>query len=225
MPKLMNKKTRPTLTAWLLCGCFLFAGGAATVDAGQGLEAPPPGKISGTNKRTLRPMIDGIAKRHGVDKDLVHAVIAAESGYNPRALSPAGAIGLMQVMPATAADYGVQSPDDLFDPETNVKVGTRHLKRLISKYRSVGHAVAAYNAGEGAFEGNRAMTYPETRRYAVQVIDFYRRNKGKAPLKLREIRIPSRSRIKIPSVVGNLDPGLHRTDPGSKSMFVLEWEK
>jgi len=221
----MKEKTTLILSTLLFCGCFLFAAWGAAVEAGQGLEAPPPGKISGANKRTLRPMIDGIAKRHGVDKDLVHAVIAAESGYNPKAVSPAGAIGLMQVMPATAADYGVASADALFDPETNVKVGTRHLKRLISKYGSVGHAVAAYNAGEGAFEGNKAMTYPETRRYAVQVIDFYRRSKGKAPLNLKQIRIPSRSRIKIPSVVGNLDPGLHRTAPGTKSMFVLEWEK
>jgi len=225
MLQIMNKKKSLTIATLVLCGLFLVSAGKAAAGTGEALEAPAPGKISGSNKKKLRPMIDGIAKQHGVDKDLVHAVIAAESGYNPKAVSRAGAIGLMQVMPATAADYGISASDRLFDPETNVRVGTRHLKRLISKYRSVGHAVAAYNAGEGAFEGNRAMSYPETRRYAVQVIDFYRRNKGTAPLKLRDIHIPSRSRIKVPSVVRNLDPGLLRPDPGSKSMFVLEWEK
>jgi soluble lytic murein transglycosylase-like protein len=220
------KKKNPVLIEWfLLCGLLVAPAAAAVAGAAAGLETPPPGKVSGSNKSALKPMIDGIAKRHGVDKDLVHAVIAAESGYDARAVSPAGAIGLMQVMPATAADYGVASAGDLFDPETNVKVGTRHLKRLITKYRSIGHAVAAYNAGEGALEANRAMTYPETRRYAVQVIEHYRRNKGKAPLKLREIRIPARSRIQIPSVVGKLDPGRHKPEPGGKSMFVLEWER
>lgn len=218
----------------LFCCLLLAADGTAAVDTPPGLEIPTPGKISGANKRKLKPMIDGIAKKHGVDKDLVHAVIAAESGYNPSAISRAGAIGLMQVMPTTAADYGVSSSDDLFKPETNVKVGTRHLKRLIAKYKSVGHAVAAYNAGEGALEANKAMTYPETRRYSVQVINYYRRNKGQPPLtlgkgqvprKLRQVRIPARSRIKIPSVVGNLDPKLHAADSGSKPMFVLEWEK
>jgi soluble lytic murein transglycosylase-like protein len=207
----------------LLCGMLFVS--TSVAETAVGLETPPPGRISAANKRKLRPMIDAAAKRHGVDQDLVHAVIAAESGYNPAAVSRAGAIGLMQVMPATAADYGVRAAGELFAPETNVNVGTRHLKRLITKYRSVGQAIAAYNAGEGALESDRAMTYPETRRYAVQVIEFYRRNKGKAPLHVREIQIPSRRRISTPSVVGNLDPGLHAADPGNKSMLVLEWEK
>jgi soluble lytic murein transglycosylase-like protein len=219
-----NKQALIALTI-LVWGLLSPAGGAIASAETSALETPPPGKISVSNKRKLQPMIDAVAKGHGVDKDLVHAVIAAESGYNPSAVSSKGAIGLMQVMPATAADYGIDSSDDLFDPKTNVKVGTRHLKRLISKYRSIGRAVAAYNAGEGALESNKAMTYPETRRYSVQVINLYRRYKGKQPLSLREVQIPSRSRIKVPSVVGNLDPGLHKAEPGSKSLFVLEWEK
>jgi len=220
-----------------LCGLLLAAGAASAAEATKDLETPAPGKTSGGNRRTLKPMIDAIAKQQGVDRDLVHAVIAAESGYNPAAVSSAGAIGLMQIMPATAADYGVTSANDLFRPETNVKVGTRHLKRLIAKYKSVGHAVAAYNAGEGALEDQRAMTYPETRRYSVQVVNYYRRSKGQAPLtlgpgpvpgkskRLRQVHIPARSRIKIPSVVGKLDPKAHAVGAGSKPMFVLEWEK
>ena len=183
-------------------------------------EVPPPSKPGTTNKRAFKPMIDGIAKQRGVDADLVHAVIAAESGYNPNAVSPKGAIGLMQVMPATAADYGVGSADALFDPKTNVDVGTRHLKRLLNKYGSIRQAVAAYNAGEGALErNNAALAYPETRRYQVQVFNNFWRNKGKEPHKLRELGLAP---LVIQSTFRNLDPGLHQVGPNSKPMFVLE---
>jgi soluble lytic murein transglycosylase-like protein len=198
----------------------LSGGAAQATTASPELEVPPPGKLSAANKRSLKPMIDGIAKQRGVDADLVHAVIAAESGYNPKAVSPKGAIGLMQVMPATAADYGVASVDDLFDPKTNVDVGTRHLKRLLGKYGSIRQAVAAYNAGEGALErNNAAIAYPETRRYQVHVFNNYWRNKGKAPHKLRELGLAP---LVIQSTFRNLDPGLHKVGPNSKPMFVLE---
>jgi soluble lytic murein transglycosylase-like protein len=193
---------------------------ALATTASPELEVPPPGKLSAANKRSLKPMIDGIAKQRGVDADLVHAVIAAESGYNPRAVSPKGAIGLMQVMPATAADYGIASVDDLFDPKTNVDVGTRHLKRLLGKYGSIRQAVAAYNAGEGALErNNAAVAYPETRRYQVHVFNHYWRNKGKEPHKLRQLGLAP---LVIQSTFRNLDPGLHKVGPNSKPMFVLE---
>lgn len=198
----------------------LSGGAAQATTASPELEVPPPGKLSAANKRSLKPLIDGIAKQRGVDADLVHAVIAAESGYNPKAVSPKGAIGLMQVMPATAADYGVASVDDLFDPKTNVDVGTRHLKRLLGKYGSIRQAVAAYNAGEGALErNNAAIAYPETRRYQVHVFNNYWRNKGKAPHKLRELGLAP---LVIQSTFRNLDPGLHKVGPNSKPMFVLE---
>jgi soluble lytic murein transglycosylase-like protein len=215
----------PPLSALFLLALSCAAlGSSPEGKAADGLATPPPGKARAVDKRTLKTMIDRVAQQQGVDRHLVHAVISAESGYDPTAVSTAGAIGLMQVMPATAADYGVASSDALFDPETNVKVGTRHLKRLISKYRSVGRAVIAYNAGEGALEANRALTFPETRRYSMQVINQYRRNQGKRPLKLREVRIPARSRVKIPSVVGTLDPKAHSAPSGSRPMFSLEWE-
>lgn len=199
---------------------YAFANGNAS-----GLETPAPGKVSGSNKRKLKPMIDGIAKKRGIDKDLVHAVIAAESGYNPNAVSPKGAIGLMQVMPATAGDYGIDSADDLFDPKTNVETGTRHLKRLLKKYKNIHHAVMAYNAGEGTLDRTRgAVTYSETRTYALRVINNYWRNKGKKPLHLRELGLTKAGRVKvvINSTVGNLDPGLHSFGPESKPMFILE---
>jgi soluble lytic murein transglycosylase-like protein len=188
------------------------------------LERPAPGKVSEANKRSLKPLIDGIARRRGVDKALVHAVIAAESGYDPRAVSPKGAIGLMQVMPATAGDYGIASADDLFDPETNVETGTRHLKRLLAKYKNIRHAVMAYNAGEGALKRTQGATYSETRLYTMRVLKGYMRNKGKKPIRLRELELigKARPKIRIESAVRNLDPGLHRLGPETKPIFVLE---
>lgn len=210
----------------LLFGVSAIPPGYAFADGkGPGLETPASGKISVSNKRKLKPMIDGVAKRRGIDADLVHAVIAAESGYNPQAVSPKGAIGLMQVMPATAGDYGIDSAEDLFDPKTNVNTGTRHLKRLLGKYKNIRHAIMAYNAGEGTLERTRgAVTYPETRMYTVRVINNYWRNKGKKPVNFRELGLtgPGRIKVVINSTVGNLDPGLHSFGPDSKPMFVLE---
>jgi hypothetical protein len=130
----------------------------------------------------LTAMVERSAKQHSLDLDLVHALIRAESGYDPHAVSRAGAVGLMQVMPATAVDYGVASVDALFDPGTNLDTGMRHLKRLLEKYGSIGHAVMAYNAGEGALERSGGfVTYPETQRYTHAVIVAYLRMKGIQP--------------------------------------------
>jgi soluble lytic murein transglycosylase-like protein len=198
---------------------------AEAVSSTDGLEIPPPGKISSANKRTLKPLIDGAAKRHGLDKDLVHAVIAAESGYNPNAVSPAGAIGLMQVMPATAADYGVDSVEELFDPAVNLDTGSRHLKRLLGKYKNLRQAIMAYNAGEGALAANGGIvTYDETRAYTLQVFNNYWRSKGKKPLAMRDLGLGGKGRVRvvINSTVRNVDPGLHSFGPESKPMFILE---
>ncbi|MBB1125928.1 lytic transglycosylase domain-containing protein [Thiospirillum jenense] len=129
-------------------------------------------------RKTLMKIIDAAALRYGVDRDLVHAIVRAESNYNPNAISPAGAIGLMQVMPETAGDYGVTSIEALFDPAINARTGVRHLKRLLSLY-SIGQTVMAYNAGEGALErSNGVVTYPETQQYTQRVLRQYLRSKG-----------------------------------------------
>jgi soluble lytic murein transglycosylase-like protein len=202
--------------------CPALAASVPAVGKPDGLEIPAPGKISPANKRKLKPMIDRVASEQRVDPNLVHAVIAAESGYNPVAVSRAGAVGLMQVMPATAADYGVTSTDALFDPRTNVSIGTRHLRRLLGKYQNIRHAVSAYNAGEGVLDRNSLMVkYPETQRYTLVVINNYWRNQGKKALSLRQLGIAG-SILRVPSVVRNLDPGLHAAGPESKPMFVLE---
>ena len=105
-------------------------------------------------------------------------VVKVESNYNPKAVSTAGAIGLMQLMPKTAEDYGVTSREALFDPEINVKTGTRHLKRLLKKYKNISRALEAYNAGEGATKAFRKSgAYLETRKYVVRVIRYYQKYK------------------------------------------------
>ncbi|WP_373507226.1 lytic transglycosylase domain-containing protein [Thiocapsa sp.] len=141
----------------------------------------PPG-ASRLSRAALTTMVERSAKQHRLDLDLVHALIRAESAYDPHAVSHAGAVGLMQVMPATAVDYGISSVEALFDPSINLDTGMRHLKRLLDKYGNIGHAVMAYNAGEGALEGNGGfVTYPETQRYTHAVIVAYLRKKGIQP--------------------------------------------
>ncbi len=143
---------------------------------------PKPPARSASSHAEIAAMVERLAKRHRLDLDLVHSLIRAESAYNPHAVSPVGAVGLMQVMPATASDYGVRSVDALFDPTTNLDTGMRHLKRLLDKYGNIGHAVMAYNAGEGALERSGGfVTYPETQRYTHRVLVSYLQKKGVQP--------------------------------------------
>lgn len=117
--------------------------------------------------------IDAIARRHGVDPLLVRAVIRVESNFDPRAVSPKGAAGLMQLMPETAMRYGV---DNRFDPAQNVDGGVRYLRDLMAMFDgNLSLALAAYNAGEGAVRqhGNRIPPYPETRNYVPRVLQHY----------------------------------------------------
>lgn len=123
-------------------------------------------------RHTLR--IDHAARASGVDAALLHAVIRAESAYNERALSPKGAAGLMQLMPATARRYGVT---DRFDPDQNVLAGAYYLRDLLAMFDGrVELALAAYNAGEGAVQkhGGRIPPYGETLRYVPRVMHNYR---------------------------------------------------
>jgi soluble lytic murein transglycosylase-like protein len=115
------------------------------------------------------------ATTHGVDSALVHAVIAAESNYQKNAVSPKGAIGLMQVMPGTGARYGVQRAT-LAKPDTNIVTGTRYLAELLEMFEgNLELALAGYNAGENAVirYGMRIPPFAETKAYVARVKRIY----------------------------------------------------
>jgi soluble lytic murein transglycosylase-like protein len=134
------------------------------------------------NVARFAPLIEQYAKTHGLDAALVKAMIAVESAFDPAAVSPKGAVGLMQVMPATGERYGVAGDrrrsvtQKLADPALNVRIGTRFLRDLLQRFdQDTVLALAAYNAGEGAVEqyDNQVPPYPETRAY-VQLVQRFR---------------------------------------------------
>jgi soluble lytic murein transglycosylase-like protein len=134
-----------------------------------------PWRYRAADKEQFAPIIVQTAERYRLEPSLIHAVIAAESGYDPNAVSKAGAVGLMQLMPATAARYGVK---DRRDPAQNIQGGTHYLSDLLKRFNSLSLALAAYNAGEGAVidHGHRIPPFHETRDYVRKVITYYRAN-------------------------------------------------
>ncbi|RST55233.1 lytic transglycosylase domain-containing protein [Variovorax sp. MHTC-1] len=149
------------------------------------------------------------AKRHAIDYELLQALIATESGFDAQAVSPKGALGLMQLMPATAQRYGVRADKrgslekKLFDPRVNIAAGSRYLSDLIEMFPGdIELALAAYNAGEGAVQraGNKIPNYRETQNYVKTVLQLYAYLKpsavagrgGKAPGRVRMELAPPR---------------------------------
>lgn len=121
------------------------------------LETTPYGEI-----------ISAVSEAQGVDPLLVRALIQVESNYRPKAKSPRGAMGLMQLMPSTAKGSKVRNP---FDPRANIEAGIRHLKALLDRLGSTEMALAAYNAGEGAVaKFNGIPPYQETRDYVTRIL-------------------------------------------------------
>lgn len=117
--------------------------------------------------RPFAALIERAATVHGVDPALVHAVIQTESNYHPRARSPKGAKGLMQLMPDTARAYGLRNP---YDPASNIDAGVRHLRTLLDRFE-LRLALAAYNAGAGAVERARGLPpFAETTAYVSRVL-------------------------------------------------------
>jgi soluble lytic murein transglycosylase-like protein len=129
------------------------------------------GATGGARRKAYDAIIREAARRHNVDEALVKAVIRAESDFVPRAVSPKGALGLMQLMPATARMHNVWR---VFEPQQNVEGGVTHLRYLLDRYGgNLRLALAAYNAGEKAVDAHGGVPpYPETLDYLARVLYF-----------------------------------------------------
>lgn len=150
---------------------------AAPQPAANAVPAAKPGKPGPglAGKARYDQMVEEVSRTYGLESALLHAVIAVESSYNPKAVSKKGATGLMQLMPATARRYGVANA---FDPVQNLGGGARYLRDLLEMFDSdVSLALAAFNAGENAVKkhGNRIPPYRETLSYVPRVLDYYQR--------------------------------------------------
>ena len=206
MISMRNRHLRSTSARWLLAGALAFPPFATAdifmrvdedgvvnltnVPSGPGFErilTEPVERIAARNEPSQEPpngkgrarfgnVIAAAAQQHGVSGALLHAVIEAESNYNPNAVSPKGAVGLMQLMPTTARQYGAA---DSRDPVANIAAGARYLKDLLAMFNNdLTMAVAAYNAGPQSVirNGNAIPPYRETQRYVPRVLSLYQRN-------------------------------------------------
>lgn len=150
-------------------------------DAGPRAPAAPAAPLTGDAARifSLAPALTAAAQAHDVDPLLMHAIAHVESRHNARAVSPAGARGVMQVMPATARRFGVGQPEqELFDAATNARAAAAYVRTLRTRYGDdLRLVLAAYNAGEGAVAkyGSSVPPYPETQAYVRDVLAVYRR--------------------------------------------------
>lgn len=171
------------------------------------------------NYKAVSPLLLEASKTHGIDYSLLKALITTESGFNPDAVSPKGAVGLMQLIPPTAQRYGVTAGKNatiakkLTDPRINISAGARYLADLIKMFPGqLELALAAYNAGEGAVQraGNKIPNFPETQNYVKTVMQLYN-DLAPAPLKAATGRI--RMEIRAAGISRGNTPSL--TEPAS----------
>jgi soluble lytic murein transglycosylase-like protein len=150
--------------------CAAILALAGTVWA-AGPAGSDPGPVSSA-RMDVRELVRRLSVENGLDPKLMDALVRTESAYDPSAVSRKGAMGLMQLMPATARRLGVSDP---FDPEQNVRGGMREFARLVDQYRgNLQLALAAYNAGEGAVARYRGIPpYRETRNYVSRILTIY----------------------------------------------------
>jgi len=148
--------------------------------------------------KRVQPWVREAASRHGVDSELINALIAVESGFNERAVSPRGAVGLMQIMPATAAPLMAKGDSQrdvavrLADPRTNISVGARLMADLLKRHQRIDLALAAWSAGNEAVRrsGGQMPAIDETRAHVQQVLEVYwallqhRHSRGAQQMKL-----------------------------------------
>ena len=157
-----------------------------TAKRGKDVAAAPPKLLAyfdvSPNYKAVKHLLQEASATHGIDYELLQALIATESGFDARAVSPKGAVGLMQLIPPTAERYGVRADKNLgvqqklTDPKTNIGAGSSYLSYLIKLFPGqIELAIAAYNAGEGAVQraGNKIPNYPETKNYVKTVMQLY----------------------------------------------------
>lgn len=163
---------------------------AATIDLNwSSPQGKTPFSVNESNRSRFAAIIEAIALQHRLDPALLHAVISAESAYEPKAVSRAGAMGLMQLMPATARALKVADP---YDAAQNVEGGVRHLRDLMDDHNGdVELSLAAYNAGAGAVQRYGGVPpYKETRNYVQRITQMYsgpgrtERGSGSAPIRV-----------------------------------------
>jgi hypothetical protein len=216
----------------------LFFKGTTAFDTRDGIASPakanepePPRQVAvpagkskliaffdvSPNFKAVKHHMREASQAHNVDFELLQALIATESGFDTHAISPKGAVGLMQLMPPTAQRYGVsgdaKTPIEkrLTDPKTNIRAGTRYLRDLINMFPGkLELALAAYNAGEGAVQryGNKIPPFKETQNYVVTVMQIYNQLKPPAAIAQRQQQnqpatAPNRVRMEF----GNQAPG------------------
>ncbi len=152
----------------------------------------------------MKQLVSDAGTRHRVDPDLIESVIRAESGFNPKAVSPKGAQGLMQLMPGTAAKLGVNEP---FDPKANIDAGTAYLDHLLTRYNDdMVKALAAYNAGPHRVEQYHGVPpYRETHAYVARIVRDFNRKKL-AQQKTQPSSVPRKAHSAV---------AVSRTQPGN----------
>jgi soluble lytic murein transglycosylase-like protein len=140
------------------------------------VPAPPP-ECSGSKSEAYDPIIEKYASDYRLDPSLIKSIIAAESAFNPKAVSSKGARGLMQLMPATAERLGV---DNSFDPDQNIQGGVKHFRTLMDSFnQDISLSLAAYNAGENRVQRlGRIPQIKETQNYVQTVTKLYEKNKN-----------------------------------------------
>ena len=195
----------------------LFFRGGEGFDTANGVQTPRPVAVPtapakliaffdvSPSFKQVKHHLRAASLEQGIDIELLQALIATESGFDAEAVSPKGAVGLMQIMPATAQRYGLvgdrKQPVEkkLADPRTNVRVGSRYLGDLLKMFPGqLELALAAYNAGEGAVQraGNRVPNYRETQNYVKTVMQLYIMLKPPAMGTTRSV--PNRVRMELP---------------------------
>ena len=212
----------------------LFFRGGESFDTSDGVQTPravavPTRSASkllayfeiSPSYRQVKHHLREASREQGIDMELLQALIATESGFDVDAVSPKGAVGLMQIMPATAERYGVRGDvktpvaRKLTDPRTNIRTGSRYLRDLIRRFSGrLELALAAYNAGEGAVQraGNRIPNYRETQNYVKTVMQLYGMLKPPA-MAAQGGHAPQRVRMELPGQAGasarrNLPPAV-----------------